>query len=58
MQYRLELFPGQTIDRNGGLIVMAPKFGMPMIIKKQDRNFARYVGDFKANVREMVELPQ
>ena len=54
-KYRLEYIPKQTIDRFG-LIVMAPKNGIKMIVRQQDCNFSQGVGGVKGNVREMVEL--
>ncbi|MEL7246374.1 MAG: cytochrome P450 [Cyanobacteria bacterium J06573_2] len=54
-KYRLEYIPNQTIDRSG-LIVMAPKNGLKMIVRKQDRNFSQGIGGVKGNIREMVEL--
>ncbi len=54
-KYRLEYIQNQTIDRFG-LIVMAPKNGIKMIVRQQDSNFTQGVGKVKGNVREMVEL--
>jgi cytochrome P450 len=54
-KYRLEYIQNQTIDRFG-LIVMAPKNGVKMIVRQQDSNFTQGVGGVKGNVREMVEL--
>ncbi|WP_424100833.1 cytochrome P450 [Moorena producens] len=54
---RLEYIPGHKIDR-AGLITMKPKYGLPMIVRPQDRNFNQGVGGVKGNVRDMVELPQ
>ncbi len=54
-KYRLEYIQNQTIDRFG-LIVMAPKNGLKMIVRQQDSNFNQGVGGVKGNVREMVEL--
>ncbi len=53
-KYRLEYIQNQRIDRFG-LIVMSPKNGIKMIVRK-DRNFTQGVGGVKGNVREMVEL--
>ena len=55
-QYRLQYIPNQTIDRFGH-IVMAPKNGIKMIVRKQDNNFTQGVGGVKGNVSEMVVLP-
>lgn len=54
-KYRLQYIPNQTIDRFG-LIVMAPKNGIKMTVRKQDYNFTQGVGGVKGNIREMVEL--
>ncbi|MGB3760267.1 MAG: cytochrome P450 [Rivularia sp. (in: cyanobacteria)] len=54
-KYRLEYITEQKIDRSGN-IVMAPKNGIKMIVRKQDRDFSQGVGGVKGNVREMVEL--
>ncbi|MCD8490122.1 MAG: cytochrome P450 [Desertifilum sp.] len=56
-RYRLQLIPRLKVD-GVGLIVMAPKQGMPVVVYPQDRNFAQGVGGVRGNVREMVELPQ
>ncbi|CAA9573031.1 cytochrome P450 hydroxylase [uncultured Synechococcales cyanobacterium] len=53
-RYRLQFIP-QKIDRYG-VIVMAPKDGMSMLVHKQDRQFAQGVGGVRGNVREMVDL--
>ncbi len=55
-RYRLQFLPQVRIDRRG-IIVMAPKSGMPMMVHQQDRQFARGVGSVRGNVREMVKLP-
>lgn len=55
MQYRLEYISQQRLEREA-LIVMAPKYGMQMLINKQDRQFAKGVGGVRGNVCEMVEL--
>ncbi len=54
-KYRLEYITEQTINRSGN-IVMAPKNGIKMIVRKQDRDFSQGIGGVKGNVREMVEL--
>jgi cytochrome P450 len=54
-QYRLQYIPQQRLDRDA-LIVMAPKYGMQMLINKQDRQFTKGVGSVRGNVCEMVEL--
>ena len=56
-RYRLQLLPQLRIDRSG-LIVMAPKYGMPMVVHQQDRQFTQGVGGVRGNVREMVNLSE
>jgi cytochrome P450 len=53
---RLQFLPQVRIDRRG-VIVMAPRYGLPMMVHKQDRQFAQGVGGVRGNVREMVKLP-
>jgi cytochrome P450 len=55
-RYRLQFLPQVKVDRVG-VIVMAPKCGMPMLVHKQDCQFAQGVGGVRGNVREMVKLP-
>jgi cytochrome P450 len=55
-RYRLEFIPKVPIDRVG-MVVMAPKQGMPMQVHAQDRRFSQGVGQVRGNVREMVKLP-
>lgn len=55
-KYRLQYLPQQRVERCG-FIVMTPKHGMPMMVHKQDRQFAQGVGGVRGNVREMVQLP-
>jgi len=55
-QFRLEFLGSCQIDR-AGLISLKPKYGMPMMVYPQDRQFDRGVGIVKGNVREMVNLP-
>lgn len=55
-RFRLQCIPQHKIDRTG-LIVMAPKYGMPMIVHQQDCCFTQGVGSIRGNVREMVKLP-
>jgi cytochrome P450 len=56
MQYRLQCLPQQRVERDA-LIVMAPKYGMRMLVRKQDRQFTQGVGGVRGNIREMVQLP-
>ena len=53
---RLEYIPQRQIDRSG-LITIKPKYGMPMMVCPQDRQFKQGVGGVRGNVREMVKLP-
>jgi cytochrome P450 len=55
-KFRLQFVPQHPVDRSG-LIVMSPKFGLPMIIQKQDRQFQSGVGEVKGNILELVNLP-
>ncbi|NET31509.1 MAG: cytochrome P450 [Cyanothece sp. SIO1E1] len=55
-RYRLQFVPQVKIDRFG-LIVMAPKYGMPMQVYPQDYKFTQGVGGVQGTVREMVKLP-
>jgi cytochrome P450 len=56
-RYRLQYVPQVRVDRRG-LIVMAPKNGMPMQLHRQDYHFTPGVGGVLGNVREMVALPE
>ncbi|MBR8838175.1 MAG: cytochrome P450 [Stigonema ocellatum SAG 48.90 = DSM 106950] len=56
-KYRLQCLPQQHVERTAAVIILAPKHGMPMIVHKQDREFAQGVGGVWGNVREMVQLP-
>lgn len=53
-RFRLQFIPQVKIDRTG-VIVMTPKSGMPMMVNRQDRQFAS--SPVQGNVREMVKLP-
>jgi len=55
-RYRFELVSGARIDR---LVTatMGPRNGVPMVIRRQDRQFTHGVGAARGNVREMVTLP-
>lgn len=55
-RYRLELPAGATVNHHG-LITMAPRGGLPMLVAAQDGRFDRGVGGVRGNVREMVDLP-
>jgi cytochrome P450 len=54
-RYRLQFVPNVKIERMG-VIVMAPKHGLPMQVHNQDANFTQGVGGVQGNVREMVQL--
>lgn len=54
-RYRLQFIPKVKVDRLG-TIIMTPKYGMPMIVHEQDRQFNQGVGRVQGNVREMVKL--
>lgn len=54
-RYRLQFIPQVKVDRTG-IIVMAPKYGIPMMLHPQDRQFSQGVGGVQGNVREMVQL--
>lgn len=52
-RFRLQCIPRLTVDRSG-IVVLAPKRGMPLIVYAQDRNYAAGVGEVRGNVREIV----
>ncbi|HAA27885.1 MAG TPA: cytochrome P450 [Cyanobacteria bacterium UBA8553] len=56
-RYRLEFVPKVDVDRVG-VIVMEPKYGLPMTVHQQDRQFTQGVRSVRGNVREMVNLPE
>ncbi|NEO99200.1 MAG: cytochrome P450 [Symploca sp. SIO2E9] len=56
-RFRLQYITQNKVDRFG-IIVMKPKYGMPMMVYPQDRKFAQGVGGVRGNVREMVKLPE
>jgi cytochrome P450 len=55
--YRLEFIPGTRVDRQVH-VTLTPKEGMPVIIRKQDRQFKKGVGGVRGNIRKMVKLPE
>lgn len=55
-RFRWEYIEGQTIDRSG-IISIKPKNGISMMVRSQDRDFERGIGNVKGNIREMVRLP-
>jgi cytochrome P450 len=55
-RYRLEFVSGTRIDRLVH-VTLTPKKGIPMILRKQDRQFRQAVGGVRGNIREMVKLP-
>jgi cytochrome P450 len=54
---RLEFIPNTRVDRFVGFS-MAARQGLPMIVRKQDREFGRGVGGVRGNVRQMVALAE
>ena len=55
-RYRLQLVHRAKVDRFGA-IVTKPKYGIPVVVHTQDRQFMHGVGGVRGNVREMVDLP-
>jgi cytochrome P450 len=55
-RFRLDCLPRPRVDRSG-LIVIAPKGGLPMIVRRRGDRSSESVGGVHGNVREMVELP-
>lgn len=53
---RLEPVPGTRVDRRVHA-TMGPRRGLPMVVRRQDRVFARGVGGLRGDIRAMVELP-
>jgi len=54
-RWRMTVVPGARIDRHVA-ISLAPKHGMPMIVKRQDRDFKR--SEVRGDIHEMVDLTQ
>ncbi len=54
-RFRLEMRPDATIDRVV-TATMAPKPGMPLIVRKQDREHARSRHPVRGQIHEMVQL--
>lgn len=52
-RYRLSLVPGARIDRKYA-VTLSPKYGMPMMVHKQDRQFTKEIP--RGNIHEMVDL--
>jgi len=52
-RYRLSLVPGARIDRKYA-VTLSPKYGMPMMVHKQDRQFTREIP--RGDIHEMVDL--
>jgi len=52
-RFRLGLVPGARIDRRVA-VTLSPRYGMPMIVHKQDRQFTQ--GIPAGNIHEMVDL--
>ena len=54
-RYRLTVVPKARIDRKV-LVTLAPKYGIPVRIQKQDREFAKSKTKVRGNIHEMVDL--
>ena len=52
-RYRLSLAPDARIDRKFA-VTLSPKYGMPMTVHKQDRQFTREIP--RGNIHETVDL--
>ncbi|MGH2592152.1 MAG: hypothetical protein ACRDGG_01420 [Anaerolineae bacterium] len=52
-RYRLTLPPRARVDRSG-LVLSAPKGGLPMRIAAQDRQFTK--SEVRGNIRSWVDL--
>jgi cytochrome P450 len=52
-RYRLSLVPGARIDRKYA-VTLSPKYGLPMTIHKQDRQFTKEIP--RGNIHDMVDL--
>jgi cytochrome P450 len=52
-RYRLSLVPGARIDRKVA-ITLSPKYGMPMTVHNQDRQFTKQMP--RGNIHETVDL--
>jgi cytochrome P450 len=52
-RYRLSLWPGARIDRKYA-VTMSPKYGMPMTVHHQDRQFTREIPC--GSIHDMVDL--
>jgi cytochrome P450 len=55
-RFRLEMAEGACLDR-AGIVVLAPKNGLPMKIYPQDRRFGDGAAKVRGNIGELVELP-
>ncbi|KST66186.1 cytochrome P450 [Mastigocoleus testarum] len=55
-RFRWEYINSQKVDR-AGVISIKPKYGLPMIVRPQDRNFNQGVGNVEGNIRESIKLP-
>ena len=54
-RYRLTVIPGSKISRKV-LVLLAPKYGMPMTVQKQDREFTKSKTEVRGDIHEMVDL--
>jgi len=55
-RFRFEIVEGAAIDR-AGIVVLAPRRGMPMRLCHRDSSANKTVPTAKGNIRELVELP-
>jgi len=55
-RFRFELVPGTRIDRFL-TITLAPKPGLPLLVRAQDRDFRAPPATVRGSVRELYELP-
>jgi hypothetical protein len=53
-RFRLSSHPNSTIDRKG-LITLAPKYGMPMLLSAPDRRFVKM--PVRGAIHEMAIFP-
>ena len=55
-RFRFEIVEGAAIDR-AGIVVLAPRRGMPMRLFHRGSSANKTVPTAKGNIRELVELP-
>jgi cytochrome P450 len=56
-RYRPELVPGARVDRHIN-ITLSPRYGLPVVIRAQDRNFAASRAEVRGDVHDMVDLTE